>query len=136
MRIAERTTSSEEMEIDINVIPLIDILLVLLIFFMVSSSFVASGGIDVNLPKSTTQSKARGSEDLRVLVLRDGTLQFEGNSLSEPELANLLRQKGDLSQVVVIRADELAEHRHVVRAMDAIKAAGFEKVAIATDIKR
>lgn len=135
MRIAD-PSNTDEMEIDINVIPLIDVLLVLLIFFMVSSSFVASGGIDVKLPTSSNQSKAAGAEDLRVLVLRDGSLQFEGTVVSEIELAARLREKGDPSQVAVIRADELAEHRYVVKAMDAIKAAGFEKVAIATDIKR
>lgn len=129
-------SSSDEMEFDINVIPLIDVLLVLLIFFMASASFVASGGIDVKLPNSSTQSKGRGEESLRVNVLRDGSIEFTGKRVSPSELTSLLRPSAAPEQIVVIRADESAEHRFVVSAMDAIKAAGFEKVAIATNLKR
>ncbi len=129
--------SEEEMTFDINVIPLIDVLLVLLIFFMVSASFVASGGLDVKLPSSTAQSKNRNDDSLRVNVLRDGQIQFDGKTLAVTALAETLRSKAgsNPNATVVIRADEKAEHGFVVEAMNAAKEAGLEKVAIATTLK-
>jgi len=115
------------------------VLLVLLIFFMTSSSFVASGGLDVKLPNSNNQSKSRTEESLRVNVLQDGTIEFDGKrTRSSEELAKILQPKFQTGadQVVVVRADELAEHRYVVAAMDGIKSAGFEKVAIATKLTK
>ena len=122
----------EEISFDINVIPLIDVLLVLLIFFMASASFIANGGLDVKLPASSNQSKSASAEQLRIVVLQDGSLQFEGKTLSEVELVARLKANIGKSESVVIRADEKTEHGNVVRAMDAAKSAGFEKVAIAT----
>jgi len=125
----------EEINFDINVIPLIDVLLVLLIFFMLSASFVANGGLDVKLPPSNNQSKNSATDQLRIVVLRDGTMQFEGKLVTEQELVDKLRANLGKSESVVIRADEKSEHGSVVRAMDAAKTAGFEKVAIATTPK-
>jgi biopolymer transport protein ExbD len=125
----------EEISFDINVIPLIDVLLVLLIFFMASASFVANGGLDVKLPASNNQTKSAASAQLRIVVLTDGTMQFEGKSVTDSELVERLKANIGKSESVVIRADEKTEHGSVVRAMDAAKSAGFEKVAIATTPK-
>jgi biopolymer transport protein ExbD len=125
----------EELSFDINVIPLIDVLLVLLIFFMTSASFIANGGLDVKLPASNNQSKAPPGEQLRIVVLQDGSLQFDGKAISETELVEKLKLSQGKAETIVIRADEKSEHGAVVRAMDAAKSAGFEKVAIATSPK-
>jgi biopolymer transport protein ExbD len=130
-----RSEIEEEISFDINVIPLIDVLLVLLIFFMASASFVANGGLDVKLPASSNQSKNAATGQLRIVVLQDGTLQFDGKSVTEEELIQRLKANLGKSESVVIRADEKSEHGSVVRAMDAAKSAGFEKVAIATTPK-
>jgi len=130
-----RGETEEEISFDINVIPLIDVLLVLLIFFMLSASFVANGGLDVKLPASNNQSKNASTEQLRIVVLKDGTMQFEGKTVTEDQLIDRLKANQGKSESVVIRADEKSEHGSVVRAMDAAKSAGFEKVAIATTPK-
>lgn len=122
----------EEISFDINVIPLIDVLLVLLIFFMASASFIANGGLDVKLPASNNQVKNDAGDQFRIIVLKDGTLQFNGATVTEEELIDKLKAHQEKGEIVVIRADEKSEHGDVVRAMDAARSAGFLKVAIAT----
>jgi len=131
-----RGEMEEELSFDINVIPLIDVLLVLLIFFMASASFVANGGLDVKLPTSANQTKGAAGEPLRILVSKDGALSFEGKLVSQEELVAMLRRHDNKRETVVIRADEKSEHGAVVRAMDSAKSAGFDKVAIATAPKQ
>ena len=125
---------TDELAFDINVIPLIDVLLVMLIFFMTSASFVASGGLDVKLPQAASQSSAEESKKLTVTVASSGEIQLDGRSVAAPALRELFREAAarPLKPVLVLRADEKVEHGTVVRILDEARSEGLEQIAIAT----
>lgn len=131
-------TSVEDEAIDINVIPLIDVLLVLLIFFMASASFVASGGIDVRLPQAGSESTIAQEAKLSVNVTADGRIVVDGRELSSSELVAKFREsvaQGPHPRLIV-RADTKAEHGVVVRVLDDAKLAGIDDIAIAAILDR
>ncbi len=123
---------------DINITPLTDIFLVLLIIFMVTSSVIvnssngAKAGLKVNLPQGGSADVATRSTDLVVAVLADGRLVLGGDVVSEAEL----RQAFDAAHaessdtMVVVQADEGVPHGKVVEVMELAKAAGLAQLAI------
>ena len=126
--------SAEIETFDTNVIPLIDILLVLLIFFMTSSSFIASGGIDVKLPKASQQRSAEAKTSLVVSLGSNGKLSLEKEEMTIEQLPIKLKERlvaGEAAPTVILRADEKAEHGLVVSVLDAIKGSGINEVGIA-----
>jgi len=125
---------------EINITPLTDIFLVLLIIFMVTSSVIvnqggagARAGLKVNLPKggqaadvSLTQS------DLSIAVLADGRLVLGGDVVSEEELKKALEEarSKNAATLVVVQADEGVPHGKVVNVMELAKGAGLGQLAI------
>lgn len=128
----------DEDTFDINVIPLIDVLLVLLIFFMASSSFVAAGGIDVKLPSSHGQATPDQPKSVTITLTKAGELLLDNKPISfdtfRESLGNFARQ--EQKPLLIIRADEKAEHGSVVRILDEAKIRGLNEVAIATMLER
>lgn len=124
---------------DINITPLTDIFLVLLIIFMVTSSVIvnqgagaAKAGLKVNLPKGSSADVMPASTDLSVAVLSDGRLVLSGNVVSSDELKKALddaRQRNP-NTLVVIQADEGVPHGRVVEVMEMAKGAGLGQLAI------
>ncbi len=119
---------------DINVTPLVDVMLVLLIIFMVTAPMMTEG-IEVNLPATTT--KALPSEDdqpLLVSINKDGEISLGkikvGLSLFKQELAKLPEEKK--KEPVYLRADQDVPYGLVVKTMAAVKQAGFEKLGMVT----
>jgi biopolymer transport protein ExbD len=123
---------------EINLISLIDILLLLVIFFMLSSTFVDEGRMRVDLP-SASDTPQQGGESERIVVT---VTQSGGYRVNERELLNssretLQRAVAELAgesrdQRVVLRADARATHQSVVTAMDVLGRMGFAKLDIAT----
>ena len=126
-----------EMEIDsfdTNVIPLIDVLLVLLVFFMRSSSFIASGGLDVKLPRATNQMKNDASSQITVTLSKDGALSFNNDRVSREDLKLRLEaavKAAGQPPLVIVRADQKSEHGLVVEVLDTVKQSGIQNVGIA-----
>jgi biopolymer transport protein ExbD len=118
----------------INVTPLVDIMLVLLIVFMVTAHFVSQSGIKVTLPKAAT-SQTSASASLLVSADRAGTLQLMGQTVDLNGLkANLTREsKLDPSVRVTLAADGELAYRQVVELLDTIKQAGVTRVALASE---
>ncbi|HXX31288.1 MAG TPA: biopolymer transporter ExbD [Myxococcaceae bacterium] len=124
---------------DINITPLTDIFLVLLIIFMVTSSVIvnqgqgaAKAGLKVNLPKGSAADVTPAATDLSVAVLADGRLVLSGDVVTADELRKALdaaRQKNS-STLVVIQADEGVPHGKVVEVMEMAKTAGLAQLAI------
>ena len=137
MRFGSTKGGSEEEAFDINVIPLIDVLLVLLIFFMVSSSFVAASGFDVKLPSATQSLPATQAENLTVSVNRSGVFAFQGKEISREELERIFQSASSKNPkpLLIIRADEHTEHGSVVALLDLAKRSGLEDVAIAAALE-
>jgi biopolymer transport protein ExbD len=122
---------------EINLISLIDILLVLLIFFMVSTTFQQEGRIKVQLPQASQIPQQRNSrEPLVITVTAEGTYRINErpliNSSADTLRAALLKESGTDRGPVTIRADARTTHQAVVTAMDVAGRLGFEQLNIAT----
>jgi biopolymer transport protein ExbD len=126
---------------EINITPLTDIFLVLLIIFMVGSSVVvdqAQGGgtgVRVDLPKGAAKELNAQQRDFPVAVLKDGTLVIEGKSIDLDALKARFETmaKSNPDAQVIIQADAGVQHGRVVEVMEAAKAVGISRLAIATD---
>jgi biopolymer transport protein ExbD len=124
---------------EINITPLTDIFLVLLIIFMVTSSVIvnqgagaAKAGLKVNLPKGSAADVMPASTDLSVAILSDGRVVLSGNVVTTDELKKALddaRTKNP-NTLVVIQADEGVPHGRVVEVMELAKGAGLAQLAI------
>jgi biopolymer transport protein ExbD len=124
-------------EPEINVVPLIDVVLLLVVFFMLSSRFTDEGRVRVQLPKASAPVAAPQAEPIVVTVTQQGGYQLNGRELinSSPETlrAALVKEAGkDRSARVTLRADANATHQAVITAMDAIGRVGFKEIDIAT----
>lgn len=130
-----RTSAHEDLEL--NITPLIDIVFLLLIFFMVSTTFQTESQLRVQLPEASEERAADAGEPLAVVISAEGQYAVAGRELGDNELATLVRAlrdaaAGDRDQPLVIRADARAPHQAVVRAMDASQRAGLRNLSIAT----
>lgn len=115
----------------INITSLIDVMFLLLIFFMVSSTFKNQPAINLVLPRSATAEETVVTPTILYLTA-DGRTYLNDRQVSEDELGGLLRQlQGSTGEDrVVIRADENAPHGVVVGLIDLVKQSGFTRVSI------
>jgi biopolymer transport protein ExbD len=125
-------------EPEINVISLVDVLLVLVLFFMVSTSFLRETEISLQLPEATVEGQAtKPSETLEIMITQSGSYLVNGRELVNNERRTLRaaieRLAGTKRDVpVFIRADAAATHQSVITAMDVAGQLGFVKLNIAT----
>jgi biopolymer transport protein ExbD len=122
---------------EINLINMIDVLLVLLIFFMVSTTFNQEGRVKVQLPQSSDAPIPRGSRDpLVITVTAEGAYRVNERTLinSSPDTlrAALQKEAGTDRGPITIRADARTTHQAVVTAMDVAGKLGFAQLNIAT----
>lgn len=122
---------------EINLISLIDVLLVLLIFFMISTTFQQEGRVKVQLPQASEIPLPRGSQEpLVVTVTAEGKYLVNDRSLinASPDTlrAALLKEAGATRGPLTIKADGRATHQAVVTAMDVAGRLGFVQLNIAT----
>jgi biopolymer transport protein ExbD len=121
---------SGEIMSQINVTPLVDVLLVLLLVLMVSASAAVARALDVSLPAAA--SGATLSTTLSIRVDRDGVWRMGDLVLGAPELRQKLSELGPPDAVsVVIAADGAAQHRHVVEIMDLLASQKITRIAFA-----
>jgi biopolymer transport protein ExbD len=124
---------------DINITPLTDIFLVLLIIFMVTTTAIAEagqekGGFKVNLPKGGKGEALAAPRDLSVAILADGRTVVGGKVVDDDRLASLFQEaRGrDAETVVLVQADEGVPHGRVVSVMELARREGLTRLAIAT----
>jgi biopolymer transport protein ExbD len=125
---------------EINITPLTDLFLVLLIIFMVTSSVIvqqgpgggARAGLKVNLPKGGSADVTARSTDLSVAVLADGQFVLGGTIVSGDELSRAFdkARAENPDTVVIVQADEGVPHGTVVEVMELAKKAGLGQLAI------
>jgi biopolymer transport protein ExbD len=124
-------------EPELNLTPLIDVVLLLLIFFMLSTRFIDEGRLQLRLPEAGVEPEAVQVETVEIEITAQGGYQVNGRALANnsPETlaAAIARAAGsDRSVPVTIRADARATHQSVVTAMDVAGRAGYRKINIAT----
>lgn len=121
---------------EINITPLTDIFLVLLIIFMISSSAMLEGGLNVKLPsaKAAALTKSDTGKPTYVTIDKDGQIQINSQVIAEDQLAQTIRMalSETSDKTVVIRGDEAILLGKAVQIMDAARDAGAEKIALAT----
>ena len=139
-----RVPGGEENESDgvfaeINITPLTDIFLVLLVIFMVTSSVIvnanggaAKAGLKVNLPKGGAADVTPQASDLSIAILSDGRIVLAGNVVTSEELKKALDEARVKSPdtLVIVQADEGVTHGKVVEVMELAKGAGLAQLAI------
>ena len=119
---------------DINVTPLVDVMLVLLIIFMVTAPMMMQG-VEVNLPKTTTKSIKSPEDPLILTVTKKGELFIENLSLTletiEPKLKSILKYRRD--KQVLLKADKDIPYGFVIQVISRVKEAGIDKLGMITE---
>lgn len=131
---AGRISDSDEALSEINVVPLVDIILVVLIIFMVTAPMIMKPSINVNLPKARSGDKTE-SKQFAITISTDGKILLNGQATDTAALkiAAENEQKKNPEIQAVIQADKNVSHGQVVSVMDAIKQGGIKKFAISVD---
>jgi biopolymer transport protein TolR len=115
---------------EINVTPLVDVMLVLLIIFMVTAPMLATG-IKVNLPSARTATPLEAKDPVVVVVAKDGAVSVGKDSVSRDALVAAVKDKlGESNGVVQLRGDKEAAYGDVVSVMDDLAANGINRIAI------
>ena len=135
MNFRNRNRTPDEPEI--NFIPLIDVLLVILIFLMITTTYSKYTELQINLPTADAEKQLERPNEINVGINAQGRYMIDGNILNfrdVPSLAESLRAsaKGKKDPVVVISADAQATHQSVVHIMQAAQVAGLGQVTFTT----
>jgi biopolymer transport protein TolR len=119
---------------DINVTPLVDVMLVLLIIFMVTAPILQQG-VSIDLPKVTTGPLAGQEEQLVVNIGKTGQVYLNDTAYSLPDLTEKLRAIAVTrrDQPIYVRADQAVPYGQVMRAMAAVRQAGVIRVGLVTE---
>jgi biopolymer transport protein ExbD len=123
---------------EVNLTSLIDVVFLLLIFFMVSTSFVKQSQINISLPQADSSTVVEASpEQIDIMITTTGTYFVNGRELinNRPETIRNALQKvsiGRSNMPMIISADANAKHQHVITAMDVAGRLGFTHISIAT----
>jgi len=130
-----RTGTRDEPEI--NLIPFIDILLVVLIFLMLSTTYSKFSELQVSLPLASAEVQQARKAEVAVSIGRDGRYAINGVLLEAPgveQLTSALVQaaQGQAQAVLVISADAAATHQSVIQVMDAARRGGLAQIAFTT----
>ena len=123
--------SDDEVISGINVTPLVDVVLVLLIIFMITAPVIYQSAIKVQLPKAQTGEQAQKSP-LNFTVTKEGDLMWDKDKIDYDILGKRLAAMGDRvsQETAIISADELTAHGKVVKLMDTLRQAGLTKFAL------
>lgn len=120
---------------EINIIPLVDVVLVLLIIFMATTAFVKEAGLDMTLPTaSTANAKPEESKDLTIALTREGGIYLDGKPSSEAgvQAAMMAKAKSNPQTLVIVKADQRLEYRRIVRMIDMARQARLPNFTLAT----
>jgi len=124
-------------EVGINLTPLIDVVFLLLIFFMVSTTFTRETQLSIDLPEAQGQPKQAMEKSIEILIDESGTYRVNGQVLIDNQMRTLQAaiyrlSAGDTTMPMSIMADAQAAHQDVVKAMDAAGQMGYVHLTITT----
>jgi biopolymer transport protein ExbD len=129
---SNRRRKSEESEV--NMTPMLDVVFIMLIFFIVTASFVKEAGVDVNRPPAFT-AIAKDKGNILIAITESGQIWIDRRQVDPRSLrANIERLHGENPQgAIVVQADKNSQNHLLVAVMDAAKAAGVNQIAIAAE---
>ncbi|MDI6749795.1 MAG: biopolymer transporter ExbD [Rhodocyclaceae bacterium] len=134
----QRGRTREEPEI--NLIPMIDVLLVILIFLMITTTYSKFAGLEINLPTADAQAQADKPNEIDVVVTAAGTVLIDKQPVAGgvEALAQALQRAaaGTAAPIVVINADAKTAHQNVIDVMQAARTAGLSQISFATQQKQ
>jgi len=127
----------EREPLEINLVPLIDVMMVILIFLMITTTYSKYTELQINLPTADTEKQRERPGEITVLVSADGQYVVDGRPVSGSNVERLsddLRRAGGGAKepVVVISADAKATHESVIRVMWAAQMAGMSQITFTT----
>ena len=118
---------------ELNITPLVDVVLQLVLFFMVSTTFVMQTGIKITLPK-TTVIEIQPVRDLIVSISKNGIIYLNSDRVTLKKFSERLSKIGKLNEkMLIIKADKKVFHGTVVNIMDIAKSNGLNRIVIATE---
>jgi len=123
---------------EINLIPMIDVLLVIIIFLMLTTTYSKFAELRVNLPRADAEKQLERSNEIDVVISADGQYVLQRRAIQYRDVVSLadeLRRAGANMKdpIVIINADNNATHQSVIRVMDAARQAGYGQVAFAVE---
>jgi len=135
----QRGRSREEPEI--NLIPMIDVLLVIIIFLMLSTTYAKFSGLEINLPTADAAKKNEQPNEIDVAVTANGQVLINKSPLANSDIGMIaegLRRAagGNADPLIIINADAKATHQSVVDVMQAAQSAGYPHISFATQNTR
>lgn len=122
----------------VDLTPMVDVVFLLLIFFMISTTFVETPGISIKLPESSSHVSEKEPDEVKVYLSQKGEIFLKDQAVTLDTLRSRLQAYGPKAarMTFVLLADEKALHGKVVQLMDEARQAGFGKLAIATEAKK
>ena len=135
MKFARRTRQ----EVDVNLTPLIDVVFLLLIFFMISTTFTRETHLSIDLPEAKSSTNEFSEASIEIAITSKGDYAVGGVALLNNKSATLRAavnktSKGDNSLLMIITADSATPHQSVVTAMDVAGQLGFTHLSITTEL--
>ena len=126
-------------ELEINFIPLIDVLLVIIIFLVVSTTFARFSQLKINLPVAEANIADNNPEHINVTISQDGQYAINEKSISAKTVSDLIIKLREISAskidtTIVINADALASHQSVINVMEASRQVGLTKITFSTKV--
>ncbi len=123
----------EEKEFDtINVIPLVDIMLVLLTIVLTTATFIVQGTLSVDLPKAS-QTQPLNLRSYQIIIKQNGDFFFEGRKVQFSELEEIIKNINRDSQIAIL-ADKSAQVQSLIKVLDLLKQCDFKKTYIRTEL--
>ena len=126
-------------DVDVNLTPLIDVVFLLLIFFMVSTTFTKETHLSIELPEASSSKIDFSETPVEIAITREGDYAVGGFALINSKAITLKSaiekvSKGDSSLPMIITADSATPHQSVVTAMDVAGQLGFSELSITTEL--
>jgi len=132
---------SQEDELEINFIPLIDVLLVIIIFLVISTTFSKFSELKINLPTAEAIPQDKDLDKVDIVITSDNQYFINDVQITDNSIAGILEELKNLKSkfnndlpTVIINADAMSNHQSVINVMEAARLSGLNKVTFATKV--
>jgi biopolymer transport protein ExbD len=121
----------------IEIAPLVDIVFQLLLFFLLTATFVKSPTLEINLPRASLEATTPRQREVIIVIDKRGQLKYQKKEISQDKLKAILKRKfsSHPETMILLQADKNTRHGKVVEIMDLAKEIGFSRLGIAIEPK-